>query len=384
MMSSVQKEKILNALLDLHLWRENYNGEDIGFGADELFGNESERRHFPHAYAIWGSGYINLYKSTEEKKYLNKAQRCAQWLTYNPNSKCQNYSWGLPLALGKTNPNASFCITTLYCANLFYELYTITQEKKYVEILSSIRKWLIEECEFEYDLKKTKGIWFRYANSSEFAVSIYNVTAMAAGFFAKLYLASIGEKDEDAYFAASCARYILGKQNALGFWYYGDAAVQIDVIHTALVLEGLADFYKYAGFFEWKLKEKIGIGCKFLGKKIVNSRGYALESYPIVIIAPWEIRGYRTTISVLLKGIFRHSSLETRSYGYGMAIKALRKCDDIIKPLSVDYDILVNYLLENYQKRNGAFKFRKDIPHEYIRAEGHIFDGLSFLLASEA
>jgi len=376
-------EKILEILFGLHQWREGYNKDNIGFGADEIFNNESDLRHYPHAYAIWGTGYVNLYKITHDDFFLRKAKSCAQWLITNKSPRYEEFSWGLPLDRKGADPNLSFSVTSLYCANLFDSLFELKQESEYADILNSIRGWILHKNGYVLDLDQTRGIWIKYANHPKWPASIYNATAMSAGFFAKLYARGIGDKKENAYFAASCARYILGKQHPQGFWHYGDVFAKIDLIHSALVLEGIVTFVHYSGFFKPEIFAYIQKNIDFLdgnNNKIMQKNGYALENYPSVFLDPFDIKGYRQVILFIYNKLFKKEALETRSYGYGMAVKALSLCTSINDRAQRICDNLINYLCAQHLKCDGSFRFRGDVPHSYIRMIGHIFEGLSAYL----
>jgi len=378
-MQKEQKETILKTILDLHSWREKYNGTDIGLGTDEY---NSEKLHYPQAYAVWGAGYVNLYKSTNNEIYLKNARSCASWLLANPNPRYKGLCWGLPFNWVSNETNIPICVTTLYCANLFFKLFELNQDPEMKSILLSIRKWLIEDNGYIIDLKRTKGIYFKYANDPAFSKSVnFCLTAMASGFFSKLHKYEIGDKETNSYFATSCARFVLKSQQPNGFWYYDDHLHKIDLIHSALLLEGLGHFYNYSDFFKDEAKEGLKSGLNFLANKMIKKDGYSLEIYPSIFICPWRINDYKWLALYLYNVIFNRKKLETRVFGYGITIKALSVCKNIDEQLATNSaNILIRYLTNNHLTENNAFRFRPDIPNEYIRDQGHIFDGLTHFL----
>lgn len=56
-------------------WRENYNGDKVGYGTDPY--RPLSYYDYPEAYAVWGSGYIRFFNITRDFSFLVRAKRSA-------------------------------------------------------------------------------------------------------------------------------------------------------------------------------------------------------------------------------------------------------------------------------------------------------------------
>lgn len=117
------KQGLLDSVIALHEWRESYNGTKIGFGSDAYV--PDKELHYPHAYALWGQGYLNLFQFTGKKKFLSLAKKSAGWLIKNKSPRYRHYSWGLPFSWKGTPKELSYLITTIYAGNLFLSLHDV-------------------------------------------------------------------------------------------------------------------------------------------------------------------------------------------------------------------------------------------------------------------
>lgn len=351
------KKRLRDSIKSLHDWRVENNGEEIGCGYDELA--PDRRLCYPHAYALWGRGYIYLHQTTGKKEYLNLARKSAEWLIENKNPYYRNHSWGLPLEWQGTPSNLSYLVTSIYAGNFFLELYKATKKEEYLETGDSIAKWVIEENGY---IETDQGIWFRYANYPKFTRINYCVVSMTGGFFA--HLNSLKKEDEYLRLAQESIRYLLTNQYRNGFWQYTNEHKKNDNGHMALTTAGLCDAYSYLPDEKGGMKDSLLRAYNFYRGKYYRKDGFGYEAINL---------GYR------IKSLLLSRNMETRLYGYGTGIWVLTKMSQLFG-LEKFAITVAEYAINNLQTEEGVFKFKSDVHSYYIRNEAHIFDGLTYLL----
>ena len=383
MTPSLITDCIEHLLLPLHAWRAGYNEDRYGWGADELFADETTLKEYPHAYAVWGTGYAALYDLTRAASFRTHALACGHWLRRHPNPMHANLAWGLPLDFENTGRHYAYAITTLYVADLFFDLYRLSGDERWREALLSIRKWLLEDNGYTIDYRHSRGIWFHYSPNPEFTAAVYNVTAKAAGFFARLARLPDARRAEDDYFATGCIRYLLARQAPGGGWLYDDKGSKIDLIHTALTIDGLADFALSSRHLGVEVSAALYRSVRFAARHLITRSGFAYEGFPVLLAAPGALRNPQQPIIEMIKrGWFPRSRLETRTYGYAMALKAIAKARQAVPQLGpVNLGPLTRHMVRAHRTPEGTFRFSARCPHLYIRAQGHIFDGLAVYTA---
>lgn len=377
MISTGLRQGIEEAVSRLHSWRVGYNGDDVGFGEDELLLNCGGRHHFPHAYAVWGRGYAGLYRLYGDREHFNAALACAEWLLSNPNPESRYRSWGLPFAWKEGNEHISYAITTIYAGDLFWELYRITGEQQYADALRDIRAWIVEELGYRQDMDVTKGLWLNYANTvgPTFRRANYAVAGKSAGMFAKFCSVSGGNVAEDRYFAAGFARFIIGHQGVGGGWTYNDQGTRVDFLHSALVLDGLADFVRESGLLSCEAKRALSRGIRFYLTRMTKASGWAFENYPSSLVNFSAPVCTHKTLRELKQYFFSGAGgLETRSYGYGLMLKAMTKVWVLTDEMPMRGGALLTRLLD-LQGADGGFGLVCRDDHRLVRVNAHIFDG---------
>jgi len=365
----MKMENIYDVIIDLHRWRELFNGEQIGLGHDQY--RPDELFHYPEAYAVWGSGYVALYKFTKEKEFLNNAITCADWLIKNKNPNYENISWGLPWIWKLTLPwerenapqNLSYLITTVFCGDLFLELYRETSKKKYLKLAMSIARWIDEENSWE---QTETGIFFYFANFKPLKYKIFNPTAKASAFFAKLFLATENKKYKEL--SLKSAEFILKSQNPDVSWYYSERSNVIDNFHTGLILDALLDIYFSRSINkEEPLYESLDRGLSFYWKHLFKKSGLAFETY-------------KKNKSLKERFYYVFYPNTSRLWGYGIALKVFSRAIPIFKTEKYVSKIF-DYSL-NLRQSSGTFNHKINDPRTFIRGEAHIFNGLAHYLLS--
>jgi len=351
---------ILDSVLSLHRRRERYNGKNIGFGYDEY--KPYEKFHYPEAYALWGRGYLKLFKLTREEKYLNFAEKCAEWLIENRNQKYKNFSWGLPWKWDGRPKEYSYVTTSTFAGDFFIHMYTLMKDKKYFTIAKSIGAWIIEENGFG---ETGNGIWFFYSDHPSLQYPILNAISMASSFFSKLYFLTKNTYYEKL--AIESTKYVIKSQNKDGSWYYSTKRAYIDNVHTGFTIEGLCDVCTIFPSLIKKYRDSLLSAYDFYWSKLYLSNGFGKERIRNELL-------YKIKYSLL------RNKIETRIHGYAAGIRAFTKLSKIFSTSNKGL-IIAKYIIENLQTEDGAFKFKPNENKYYIRHEGHVFDALTFLLS---
>ncbi|TET26781.1 MAG: hypothetical protein E3J73_03755 [Candidatus Bathyarchaeum sp.] len=354
------KCSLFESVIDLHNWRKQYNGNNIGFGFDEYEPNE--RFHYAEAYSFWGDGYSKLFQYTQNEEFLDLAKKCARWLIRNENKSYRNSSFGLPWGWKDAPRDLSYLTTTVFAGNFFLSLWDATNKKKYLEIAESTGNWIVEENGI---CREDEGVWFYYANHPSFRFPVINAISLASGFLSKLYLCV--KRPTYKELSMNALKYVLRKQNKDGSWYYSTRARIVDNLHTGYTIEGLCDIYFSFPSCRKKMYNRLIKAGNFYWSNLYDKWGYGKEKNKESSLIYW-----------LLLRLGLHSS-ETRLWGYASGIRAFCK---LSKALSVKNRAIriAEYVIHNLKNSGGSFKFKSNENRKYIRHEGHIFDALISLL----
>jgi uncharacterized protein YyaL (SSP411 family) len=198
-------------MIQVHEWRKAFNGSLLGRGFDPY--RPDEEHQYPEAYALWGSGYVSLYRLTGVSDYLSTAVGAADWLLDHPSPGYRNFSWGLPWSWEKwQTPNTlSYLITTVFAGELLLKLYEVTGKSAYLDSAQSVASWIEEE---NGGKKNISGRWLYYANFAPLRFPIVNVNAKASGYFAKLYGATRNVRYQEP--CMQIVRWVLEQENQNG------------------------------------------------------------------------------------------------------------------------------------------------------------------------
>lgn len=367
----MKKNIIMESAIGLHNWRVKFNGEDVGLGYDQYKPNELYK--YPEAYAIWGDGYVSMYKTTKDEKFLEIAKKCAIWLKNNKSSAYRNYSWGLPWEweYWGAPKETSYVSTTSFAGDFFISLYKEERRDEYLAVIKSILRWLEDE---NGGIINEDGRMFYYSPFPKLRFSIFNATAKVGGLFAKTYALTKEKHYEDV--ALDCAKYIISQQNSNGSWSYSERNKNIDNYHTAFILESLSEIYETFPI-SINIKDSLDKGLRYYLKNFFhpNGRGEELSisthKSKSAIPPPIKQRG----------DILTARTDETTLYSYGSGIRALSKASRLLRTKDYSKKVAM-YAIKNLRRDDGAFNHQSRALSTYIREEGHMFDGLCTFLNS--
>ena len=194
---------------------------------------------FPIANAHLILGYINRYKISNNNKYLNKAIVLSDILIKDSISTKYGIGWGYPFnwmtTRGLLESGVPLITTTPYCLEAYIELYKITNEEKFKDIISKIYNFCKNDLGFTNFKQFTASSYSTIDNSIIVNASAYRAYSLIlAGDFLK--------DNEGIEIGKELIQFVIGVQNSDGSWYYGfDHSNDqfIDNFHTCFVLKNL-------------------------------------------------------------------------------------------------------------------------------------------------
>ncbi len=163
------------------------------------------------------TSYAKLYKITDREPYLKKALRYAIWLEKNRRKEYSGYSWGYPfdwrsaILIPKGTPSSVVSHTV---GTGFWELYKVTNHKKYLDICIDICNFFTKELNITYE--DENKICHSYTPLDDYQV--HNANLLVGEFLVK-----IGKKIANHEWinrGIKCANFAISQQDEEGFIPY--------------------------------------------------------------------------------------------------------------------------------------------------------------------
>ncbi|NPV10179.1 MAG: hypothetical protein HPY57_00090 [Ignavibacteria bacterium] len=306
------------------------------------------------ALALLIRAYIFRYKTSNDFKYLDKAIQCAEWLIENPSKGYKNFCWGYPFkwqAAELLNEGTPSSVVTSNVIDSLLEIYKITKEQKYLDVIVSGCRFFEEELNIT-NISENE-LSFSYTPFDREVC--YNANIISA---ATIFKSSQFDRKISLEKAKKALEFTLNSQLPDGSWHYiypNDG--RIDPYHTGFILRALYDIYKVSP--DERILNAISKGMEFYRNKLVNEDGSPLyrvnRKYPIDI----------------------HSCAETIL------------CFSQISPLNQKYLNIAlrtaNWTIDNMQDKSGYFYYRKYPFHKvkiaYLRwSEAWMYFALAKLI----
>lgn len=193
----------------------------------------------PKAMGLFSTGYLDLYKITDDKAFLEKSLYCLDWLM---NSKIKingGSGWGYPFEwqsgqrIPRNTPNG---IVTTAVGDAFWNFYQYTNDKKYLDECTRICRFLVS---LPVDKIDAERICFSY--TPVFMNHVHNLNLFVAEFLIKT-----GMKVNNSDWIKSGKRavnYTVSSQLEDGLFDYNGppepAQKHYDNYHTGFVLRML-------------------------------------------------------------------------------------------------------------------------------------------------
>src|SRR5215813_4018823 len=301
-----------------------------------------KKDRYPTADAQLGLAFLNLYEAKSQQGAVNGstkgnvalARPAEYWLTRAKEIAAdilkhsvpgyKGRCWGYPFDWQHVNvlmPKGSPHITaTPYCYELFARLYDLTREDGYLQIASSVAKFVFE------DLKDTPT----GEDSAASSYTPYDRTKVVnASAYRAFVLVDAGERFQNEAYRAKAwknVRFILQSQNVDGSWLYAidnPAEAFIDNFHTCFVLKNLHKLNGHLGSPEVRRAVQRGYEWyrKALFDKEENPRSYAIA--PRIEIVRLEL--YNVAEAISLGVLLKDELLDAALFSERQVAKLIRK-----------------------------------------------------------
>lgn len=227
------------------------------------------------------AGYLIMLKTTQDKKYLEKAINCLEWLIKNKSPKFDTYSWANHFDFasrgGRYLKHESIIVWTSLIGQAFLDAYETLKDEKYLKIAISVCDWIMNVPRNHTD----KGSCLGYlANSVD---SIHNSNMLGAAMLART--AKLTGNQNLLQIAKDAMEYSCTRQLPNGAWYYGEQENShwIDNFHTGYNLDSLKCYIDNTG--DKTFEKNLGLGFKFYIEHFFEASGrpkyYHNRVYPV-------------------------------------------------------------------------------------------------------
>jgi rhamnogalacturonyl hydrolase YesR len=201
----------------------------------------------PKALGLFLSGFCNLYRLSEEDRYLEKIGFFSEKIIKVSNQSWSGSCWGYNFdwqarAFFQPAYTPTVVATTFVGCSLL-DAYEITGNTKLLDVARSSCDFIIKDLNRTYDNKGN----FAFSYSPLDRSVVYNASLLGSRLLARVY--GITKEDELKTLACKSVKFCCDRQNEDGSWSYGQLPFHkwIDNFHTGYNLECIADYIKYTG-----------------------------------------------------------------------------------------------------------------------------------------
>lgn len=232
-------------------------------------------------YMAWG--YLKRFNVIKRKEYIDKAEKCLDWLLKNKSPGFEKPSWGnhfdFTSRSGKLPKNEPIIVWTSLIGQVFLDAYEKTGDKRKLNIAEKICGWILDLPRELTD----RGNCISYVAYTQ--SSIHNSNMLGAAMLART--ARFNGNKNLKKVAKEAMEYSCSRQLQNGAWYYGEKENTrwIDNFHTGYNLDSLKCYIESTGdkSYEKQLKR----GFNFYKKTFFESDGrpryYDKRVYPVDI-----------------------------------------------------------------------------------------------------
>lgn len=199
-------------------------------------------------YGYLARGYLNLYRLTNDRSYLDKALTCLAWLKANANRRYGGMGWGNHFDYVSRVFFLPRGMPTIVWVSLigqaFVDAWETTQDPQHLDVARQACEFLLKGVERR---REGNGICLSYIPGQY--RSVHNANMLSAALLARV--AKFTHEEELRTVARQAVDYTVGAQLASGAWWYGEAENLhwIDNFHTGYVLDSLWCYCESTGDF---------------------------------------------------------------------------------------------------------------------------------------
>lgn len=199
------------------------------------------------AIGLLFTSYVNLYKFTSKKIYLDKAEKCKKWLLNNYAKTKKGIGWGYPfdwdtiIFIPKGTPSS---VVSYHVGEGFWNYYKLKKDKKALEVCNKICEFFINDLKIDQINKNI--VCFSYTPLDNFHVHNSNL-------FVAEFLIKVGKEINNKRYVnlgKKAVNYTISEQRKNGLMkYWGDIQSKydnrfMDHFHTGFELRMLYSISK--------------------------------------------------------------------------------------------------------------------------------------------
>jgi rhamnogalacturonyl hydrolase YesR len=191
------------------------------------------------------SGYVMLYRATNQQEYLDKAIDCLEWLDKHKVARFQHHSWSNHFDFvsrgGRYTKDDPIIVWTALIGHAYIDAYEVTGNEWFLRIADSVCNWILA-----LPREKTeRGDCISYLAHEQ--SSIHNANMLGAGILART--AKHTGSEECRRVARSAMEYSCLRQRPDGSWWYAESVEHrwIDNFHTGYNLDSLKHYTDATG-----------------------------------------------------------------------------------------------------------------------------------------
>lgn len=290
----------------------------------------------PIADAHYAMGFIYLYRETGNEAYYRRAIEFLDSLIKTRSHQYARYCWGYPFDWvtqgGIIVKNTPLITTTPYVYEAFESVHSVDKNDRWLKIMRSIAEHVMNDFE-QFEISPD------IASSGYCPGDSKGGVVNASAYRAFLLTQASIQFGEEKYWkrAERFLNYVLQAQYDNGSWPYATESERdfIDHFHTCFVLKSLVKIEKVR--VHKSCSEAIEKGIRFYLAELFDEKGFPKPFYkaPRLTVYRNELYDYAECINIglLLSGRFRELDRKT--------------------------EIVINDMLERWQKKDGSFRSRK-------------------------
>ena len=173
----------------------------------------------PKAIGLFLQAYCKLFKQgfIEKKHFELVSRQFVEFLIQNRSEGYSEYCWGFNFAWQDqsryTKKGLPTIVITSFIANAFLDLYELTNDKQFLNIVRSSCQFLLKDLHIT---KTENGICFSYTPIDDYIV--HNANALGAALLSRVY--SITQEENLIVHSKKAFNFLLSFQEGDGSWSY--------------------------------------------------------------------------------------------------------------------------------------------------------------------
>jgi len=237
------------------------------------------------------TGYCNLYKLNPQKEYLDKinflTEKIIELQSKGYSGSCWGYNFDWQARAFFQPKHTPTVVATSFVADSLFNVYEITNDKKYLDTALSSADFVLKDLNRTYDEKGN----FSFSYSQLDKTQVFNASLLGARLLSRCFFYTKNQiyKTE----AQKAVSFVCDRQQSNGAWVYGTLPFHqwIDNFHTGFDLECINDYKKYTGdsSFDLYLQKGIDFYLATFFTKEGAGKYYHDKLYPIDIHSPAQL-----------------------------------------------------------------------------------------------